>query len=301
MQERTETKYRIDKCVEKILFALPSVFSILFIILPLSIIFYVSLCKATISSPPYTNIVDITDSSTVKITLNFGNYKKIICDPYYILSSLNSIFLSVIVTIFTVVIGLSMAYGLYKMQRVRKKIFVTLIYISFWTSFLIRIYAWMSLLGKNGTINNLLMAGGIIKHPIQFIGNIYTTYFGMIICYLPFVILPIHSRLETIDKIYIEASYDLGYTPTKTFWKVIIPLLRNAIITSCFFVFSMSIGEFAIPELLGDSSVLTFGKVLWNEFFTNLDWPMACSISIFVIVFILLPVYLLQNKMKHKE
>lgn len=285
---------------EKIFFLLPAIFATLFIIIPTFIILCVSLCKSKLASPPFTNICSLSDTTTLNASINFGNYVALFSDSYYMSALLSSLLLSIMVTILTVMVGFFMAYSLYNMRNRWQKIFITLIYISFWTSFLIRIYSWMNLLGKNGVINNLLIKCHIISLPIQFIGNKYAVYFGMVFCYLPFVILPIHAHLKSIDYIYVEAAYDLGYSPLKTFWKIMVPLSRNSIITSCFFVFSMSIGEFSIPELLGNSSILTFGKVLWNEFFVNLDWPMACAISVFVVIAVLLPAYLIQSRFKGK-
>ncbi|MDR2667257.1 MAG: ABC transporter permease subunit, partial [Holosporales bacterium] len=164
------------------------------------------------------------------------------------------------------------------------------------TSFLIRIYSWMNLLSIHGIVNSILMKFGVIDEPIQFLGSYYTVCLGLVFCYLPFMIFPVYAVLEKIDNSYIEAAHDLGCHPTATFWSITVPLARAGILTGSILVFTASTGEFVIPELLGKSDTVTFGKVLWTEFFTNLDWPMACALSIIMMIFIVLPVFLFQRK-----
>jgi putrescine transport system permease protein len=189
-----------------------------------------------------------------------------------------------------------MAYGIHKIEGNLKNIMLLLVSLSFWTSFLLRIYSWMSLLSVNGALNTFLLKMGIISEPIQFIGTYYTVCLGLVFCYIPFMIFPIYAILEKVDKSYIEAAYDLGYSPTKAFWTVTIPLTKGGITTGAILVFSASIGEFVIPELLGGAETITFGRVMWNEFFSNLDWTMACALSIGMMFFIILPIYILRRK-----
>lgn len=163
-----------------------------------------------------------------------------------------------------------------------------------WTATLIRVYALINLLGSQGVLNSLL--GFFEISPIKFLGNYVTVCFGLVFCYLPYMILPIYSILEKHDKSCIEAAYDLGCTPFRTLWQVTIPLCKGGIVTGCILVFATTIGEFSIPELLGSSDTLMFGRILWTEFFNNLDWAMSCAMSIVMMVFIITPIYIIQKR-----
>ena len=245
---------------------LPMLWVAIFVVIPLLIIFKVSFGEAVFDTPPFTDIFAFSSSAFINIKLNLQNYVTLFQDSYYFNAFANSISISCVSTALCLVIGLMMAYGLHKLQYKTKITLLLLISLSFWTSFLVRIYAWINLFSHNGIVNCLLINIGVIKNPIQFIGNYYSVCFGMVFCYLPFMILPIHSSLEKLDKSYTEAAYDLGCSPTKTFWQVTVPLAKHGISAGCLLVFSTSIGEFAIPELLGGADTITFGRVLWSEF-----------------------------------
>lgn len=270
--------------------ALPILWIVLFFIIPTLIIFKVSFSESVFSAPPFTDIFSCSSSGFINIKLNLQNYINLFKDSYYFNAFINSIILSSVSTILCLIIGFMMAYGLHKFRYKTKIILLLLISLSFWVAFLVRIYAWINFFSYNGFINHMLIKIGIINTPIQFVGNYYSVCLGMVFCYLPFMILPIHSSLEKLDKSYIEAAYDLGCSPTKTFWQVTVPLAKYGVAAGCLLVFSTSIGEFAIPELLGGPDTLTFGRVLWNEFFTNIDWPIACALSVVMMILILTPI-----------
>ncbi|MBR1944483.1 MAG: ABC transporter permease [Alphaproteobacteria bacterium] len=272
----------------------PSIWIILFFIIPIFIVFNTSLCESIFSIPPISSVCRWLDGHLLNIKINFENYFRLIKESYYLLSFVNTVVISVTVTFICFVFGFAMAYAICKTGERTRSILMSMVSLSLWTATLIRIYAWINLLGTNGVINNFLSYFGIA--PIKFLGNYYTVCIGLLFCYLPYMILPLYSVLEKFDKSYIEAAYDLGCSPASTFLHVILPLCKNGIITGCIIVFSSTIGEFVVPELLGSSDVLLFGRILWMEFFNNLDWPMACALSIVVMIFIITPIYVLQKK-----
>jgi putrescine transport system permease protein len=188
------------------------------------------------------------------------------------------------------------AYAISQLPLKKRPLFIFLVSISFWTSLLIRVYSWMNLLSPHGFLNSLLIKCGLIDSHIQFLGNYYAVSLGIVFCYLPFVIFPVYSVIEEIDNTLIEAAADLGVHPCRVFWTVTIPLSKTGIITGGILVFATTIGEFVIPELLGGPDAITIGRVLWMEFFNNLDWPMACSMSIVLAFFTILPIFFLKDK-----
>ena len=275
---------------------IPTVWIIFFFMFPLFIVFKISFSESIFAIPPFTEIFNFTKEHILEIKLNFKNYISIFRDSYYLSAFTNSLYLSIVTTILCFFVGFPMAYGIHRVSDRLKTVLLLLVSLSFWTSFLVRIYSWMSLLSVNGAINSILLKLGLISAPIQFIGTYYAVCLGMIFCYLPFMIFPVYAVLEKVDKSYIEVAYDLGCRPTKTFWTVTIPLSSSGIITGSVLVFSASIGEFVIPELLGGADAVTFGRVLWTEFFSNLDWTMACSLSIGMMLFIILPIFIFQKR-----
>lgn len=275
---------------------IPTAWIIFFFIFPLFIVFKISFSESIFAIPPFTEICSFTKEHILEIKLNFKNYISIFRDSYYLSAFTNSLYLSIVTTILCFFVGFPMAYGIHRVSDRLKTVLLLLVSLSFWTSFLVRIYSWMSLLSVNGAINSILLKLGLISAPIQFIGTYYAVCLGMIFCYLPFMIFPVYAVLEKVDKSYIEVAYDLGCRPTKTFWTVTIPLSSSGIITGSVLVFSASIGEFVIPELLGGADAVTFGRVLWTEFFSNLDWTMACSLSIGMMLFIILPIFIFQKR-----
>lgn len=274
----------------------PIIWIALFFVAPLLIILKLSFSESVFAIPPFTEIFNTAQSSVLEIKLNFKNYISVFQDSYYVTAFINSVFLAFTAVIICFIIGFPMAYGIYNAGGNLKTILLLLISLSFWTSLLIRIYSWMNLLSVNGFINSILIKLGVIDTPIQFIGTYYAVCLGLVFCYLPFMIFPVYAVLEKIDRSYIEAAYDLGCRPTKTFWTITIPLAKPGILAGSMLVFATSIGEFVIPELLGGPEAITFGRVLWNEFFTNLDWPMACALSMTMMLFIILPVFVFQKK-----
>lgn len=275
---------------------IPILWMFLFFILPLIIALKISFSESAFSTPPYTDVFSWTKKYMLQIELNLSNYATLIKDAYYRCAFLNSLLISTAATFLCLVIGYMMAYAMNGLKERTRSILLLFISLSFWTSFLIRVYSWMNLLSVHGVVNSFLTKIGLIDTPIQFIGNYYSICLGMVFCYLPFMIFPIYSVLEKVDKSCIEAAYDLGCSPVKTFWVITVPLSKFGIITGCVLVFASSIGEFVVPELLGGADCVTVGRVLWTEFFSNLDWPMACALSVVMAIFIVLPIFFFQRK-----
>ena len=273
---------------------IPSIWIIIFLIIPIIIVFKTSFCESIFGIPPISTICRWLDGHLLNIKINFENYFRIIKDSYYLLSFINTAIITTIVTFTCFIFGFLMAYAICKTSDKTKSILMSMVSVSLWTATLIRIYAWINLLGTNGVINNFL--SNFCIGPIKFLGHYSTVCVGLVFCYLPYMILPLYSVLEKFDKSYIEAAYDLGCSPIRTFWSVTLPVCKNGIITGCIIVFSIAIGAFVVPELLGSSDVLLFGRILWMEFFNNLDWPMACALSIVLMIFIIIPIYVMQKK-----
>ncbi len=277
---------------------LPMLWLVIFLVCPLLIILKISLSEAVFSMPPFSEVFSRLGNFVFEIKISLKNYARLIEDSFYIKAFFNSIYLAFASSILCCAVGLPIAYGIHKARLNLRSVLLLLISLSFWSSLLTRVYSWMNLLSINGFINSMLLKVGIISEPIQFIGNYYAICLGLVFCYLPFMIFPIYSILEKIDQTHIEAALDLGCTPTRIFWTITLPLVKPGIIAGSILVFATSVGEFVIPELLGGADTITLGRVIWSEFFTNLDWPMACAISISMMFLIILPVLIFQRKEK---
>lgn len=277
---------------------LPTVWLVLFLVCPLLIVLKISISESVFSIPPFSEVCSNLEDFVFEIKLNFKNYAKLLEDSFYVKAFFNSVCIAFVSAILCCTIGFPIAYGIHEARPNVRTILLLLVSLSFWSSFLIRVYSWMNLLSINGFVNSILLKIGIISEPIQFIGNYYAICLGLVFCYLPFMIFPIYSILEKVDKTHIEAALDLGCNPTRTFWTITFPLAKPGIISGCTLVFATSIGEFVIPELLGGADTITLGRIIWSEFFTNLDWPMACAISISLMILIILPIFLFQRKDK---
>lgn len=224
-----------------------------------------------------------------KLTLNFSSYQFLLTDSLYIKTYLSSIKYALITTLLCLVIGYPFAYYMARSPKHLQPMLLMLIMLPFWTSFLLRIYAWKTLLVSNGVINNALMSLGIIDSPLPMMNNSFSLLIGMVYSYLPFMILPLYANLSKLDIRYLEAAADLGTSPFKAFWLITVPLSKAGIIAGSMLVFIPAVGEYVIPELLGGSSTLMIGRVLWDEFFSNNDWPMASAVAVVMILLILLP------------
>jgi putrescine transport system permease protein len=247
--------------------------------------------KISLSEMQLTTISDMIDWSNgwPKLTLNFASYQFLATDSLYIKTYLSSIKYALITTLLCLAIGYPFAYFMARSPKHMQPTLLMLIMLPFWTSFLLRIYAWKTLLVSNGVINNILISLHIIDTPIAMMNNSFSLLLGMVYSYLPFMILPLYANLSKMDIRYLEAAADLGTSPFKAFWLITVPLSKAGIIAGSMLVFIPAVGEYVIPELLGGSSTLMIGRVLWDEFFSNNDWPMASAVAVVMILLILVP------------
>lgn len=282
--------------------AIPYFWLIIFFLFPCLILMKISLSDSVISAPPYSSIADwVSSLDTLILKLNFSNYTSLFTDEIYIRSFLSSIGIAATSTFFCLLIGFPTAYAIARSNVKYRGILLTLVVLPFWTSFLIRVYACILLLSPAGIINNVLLSLNIINEPLHLIHNTPAACFGIVYTYLPFMILPLYSAIEKIDLSIVEAAYDLGSSPIKTLISIIIPLSFPGIVAGSSLVFIPAIGEFVIPELLGGAQTLTIGRVVWNEFFGNLSWPVASALAIILLVFVVFPSLIYQVINDNKE
>ncbi len=250
---------------------------------------------ATLSTTtdPYAAILDYS-AETLNIALNLGNYLFLLSDSLYVSAYWGSVKIAFLSTVFCLLIGYPMAYGMARSKPSTRNILLLLVVLPFWTSFLLRVYAWIGLLKNNGVINNILMSLGIIDEPIVMMQTDFAVYLGIVYSYLPFMILPLYSTLEKMDLTLLEAAADLGCRPTKAFVKITLPLSLPGIVAGCMLVFIPAVGEYVIPALLGGPDTLMIGRVLWDEFFANRDWPVASAVAIAMLLLLVVPIMIFQ-------
>ena len=274
--------------------AIPFVWLLLFFLAPFFIVAKISLAEYAISSPPFTPMIEWTRDGVMSIRLVFENFSYIMSDGLYANTYINSLKISVSSTILCLLLGYPIAYGIVRSGPVAKPLLLFLIILPFWTSFLLRVYAWMGLLADQGTINNILIAIGLIEDPIRMLYTEFAVYVGIVYTYLPFMILPLYANMERLDGSLNEAAADLGSRPTNTFFKVTLPLTIPGIIAGSLLVFIPATGEYVIPDLLGGGNVQMIGRVLYNEFSRNVDWPIASAVAIILLVLLVLPMLVFQ-------
>ncbi|MGI9274881.1 MAG: ABC transporter permease subunit [Endozoicomonas sp.] len=283
----------------RLLIGAPYLWLLLFFLVPFAIVVKISFSMADIAIPPYTAIVEYADEM-LSFHLNLGNYLFLADDELYLLSYLTSIRLALFSTIFCLLLGYPMAYAMSRAPARTQTLLMFLVLLPSWTSFLIRIYAWMGILRNNGLLNNFLLWLGVIDQPLQILNTNIAVYIGIVYAYLPFMILPIYANLSKLDRSYLEAAEDLGAKPWKTFFQITLPLSRAGIIAGSMLVFIPAVGEYVIPELLGGPDSLMIGKVLWQEFFNNRDWPLASALAMIMLLILCLPIAYF-NHVQNKE
>ena len=269
--------------------AIPYVWLLLFFLVPFIIVLKISFAETEIAIPPYTDLVTF-DDNRLTIDLNLGNYAYLFSDDLYLSAYLSSIRIALVSTLLCLLIGYPMALAISRAPASTRNVLLLLVILPSWTSFLIRIYAWIGILKPNGYINNFLMSLGIIDDPIIMLHTDFAVYIGIVYAYLPFMILPLYANMMKLDHSLVEASQDLGASPFTTLMRVIVPLTKAGIIAGCMLVFIPAVGEFVIPELLGGPQTLMIGKVLWEEFFNNRDWPVASAVAIVMLALLIIPI-----------
>lgn len=271
--------------------SIPYLWMFLFFLLPFAIVLKISFSQAAIAIPPYQSIFQYAEQA-LTIVLNLGNYIFLTQDSLYFAAYMGSLKIALVATLVCLALGYPMAYAIARAPRDRQLIYLLLIMMPTWTALLIRVYAWMGILNNNGLLNNALMSMGLVDAPLQILNTNIAVYIGVVYAYLPFMVLPLYANLAKHDETLIEAATDLGAGRIKAFWQVTVPLSRAGIIAGSMLVFIPVVGEFVIPELLGGPETLMIGKVLWQEFFNNRDWPVASALAIIMLALLLIPITL---------
>jgi putrescine transport system permease protein len=277
----------------------PYLWLLFFFLVPFLIVFKISLSQTAIAMPPYTPTLDIGAGFSALIEglreLSFDNYLWLLDDALYFNAYVSSVVIAAVSTFLTLLVGYPLAYAMARAPGSLRPILLMLVILPFWTSFLIRVYAWIGILKPEGLLNQFLMWVGVIDTPLLIMNTHTAIFIGIVYSYLPFMVLPLYATLEKMDFSLIEAAQDLGCPPTAAFWKITFPLSLPGVVAGCLLVFIPAVGEFVIPDLLGGSQTLMIGKTLWNEFFANRDWPVASAVAIILLLILVLPIMFFQR------
>jgi putrescine transport system permease protein len=268
--------------------AVPYVWLLLFFLAPFAIVFKISFAESQMAQPPFTNLVEWADDM-LTLSLNMFNYKDLVEYDLYLKGYLTSIKIAFFSTIFCLLLGYPIAYVISRMPPHTRNVCLMLVIMPSWTSFLVRIYAWMGILKGNGLLNNLLLSLGVIDQPLAIMHTPTAVYIGIVYAYLPFMVLPIYANLVKHDHSLLEASADLGAKPWTSFFRITVPLSMAGVIAGSMLVFIPAVGEFVIPELLGGPNSIMIGKLLWAEFFNARNWPGAAAVAVVMLLLLVLP------------
>ena len=277
----------------------PYVWMLVFFAIPFLIVLRISFSQKANAMPPYTALLEYVDNA-VSLRLNLDNYLSLLRDNQYLDAYLSSIQIAAVSTLLTLLIGYPLAYVIARMSPAARNVAMMLVVLPSWTSFLIRVYAWIGILDSNGILNRVLLGLGLIDSPLHILYTPVAAYIGIVYCYLPFMVLPLYANLVKHDQRLLEAAYDLGAAPWKAFVSITLPLSRNGIVAGCMLVMIPTVGEFVIPEMLGGPDTLMIGRVLWGEFFNNLNWPKASAVAIVMLITLLIPI-LIFNRYQQRE
>lgn len=279
----------------------PFLWLALFLLLPFLLVLKISFADLKFGVPPYTPLAQLKDE-TLTIALSLRGYALLFTDSLYIATYLNSVKMAAVTTLCCILIGYPMAYYIARSRPSVRNLLLLGVILPFWTSLLLRVYAWVGILRNDGLLNNLLQWLGIIDSPLEIYRTDLAVYIGLIYAYLPFFILPLYANLVKFDVRYLEAAYDLGARPWRAFLNVTLPLSMPGVIAGSMLVFIPSVGEYVIPEMLGGANTLMMGRVMWTEFFNNADWPMAAAVTCIMVLMLLVPLVIFQyNQVKQLE
>lgn len=303
----------------RVVIAVPYAWLLFFFLIPFVIVFKISLSDLAISMPPYTPALEgLRDFFARLSEFDLENYRLLMCDllgyigigaglcqggfsidfferPYLSVAYISSLKIAAVSTFLTLLVGYPVAYAMARAPQSMRPTLLMLVILPFWTSFLIRVYAWIGILKPEGLLNQLLLNIGLINEPLVIMNTNMAVYIGIVYSYLPFMVLPLYSALEKLDHSLIEAAQDLGCRPLSAFWKITFPLSLPGVVAGCLLVFIPAVGEFVIPDLLGGSRTLMIGKTLWSEFFNNRDWPLASAVAIILLLILVVPIVLFQR------
>ena len=277
---------------------LPYLWLLLFFLAPFIIVLKISFATPIVAQPPFTELFDLDSDASQWWLASWENYQFLTEDNLYWVSYFKSIKVAFISTIICLLIGYPMAYGIARATPIKRNILLMLVILPFWTSFLLRVYAWMGLLGKNGIINSALMHVGIVDSPLQLLYTDMAVYLGIVYTYIPFMILPLYANLEKMDTSLHDAAADLGARPWQVFINITLPLSIPGILAGSLLVFIPAIGEYVIPALLGGLDSLMIGRTLYDEFFVNRDWPLASAVATILLLILVIPIMLFQRSQR---
>jgi putrescine transport system permease protein len=265
--------------------ALPFAWLIVFFLLPFMLVLVIAFGTNSPDSVP-----------PVELGLNFESFRLLFTDDLYLAAWISSLRIAATSTLAALLLGYPMAYAIARAAPERRPLLLMLVVLPFWTSFLIRVYAWMGLLSENGLLNQFLRWTGLVPHPGTILGTEWAIHLGIVYAYLPFMVLPLYATLEKLDWGLLEAAADLGAKPMAAFFTVTLPLSMPGVMAGCLLVFIPAVGEFVIPDLLGGTNTLMIGKVLWDEFFSNADWPLASAVAILLLILLVGPIAVFQRQ-----
>jgi len=292
---RQGVRRTLDRHGKWVIILPPMLFLLVFFLIPFLFAFKISFADSDISIPPFTKMFSTTADNHINITLGLDNYNRLFfSDDLYAASYLYSLRTAFFSTMICLLIGYPMAYAMSRAKKTTQNLLLLIIILPFWTSFLLRVYALESIIRENGLLNTALLWLGIIDHPLQIMRTTVAVYLGIIYSYLPFMILPLYATLEKLDNTLLEAASDLGRRPWRSFFEITLPLSLPGVIAGSMLVFIPAVGEFVIPQLLGGPNSLMIGRVLYDEFFSNHDWPMASAVAICFLVLLVGPIAIYQ-------
>jgi putrescine transport system permease protein len=284
--------------------AAPYLWMVLFFLVPFGFVLKISLSQTVIAQPPYIPIFDLTQGfaaiRAAFAALSLDNFKLLVSDDLYILSYLRSLMVALVSTAILFAIGYPIAYAMARLPRKWQSVAMMLVIIPFWTSFLIRIYAWINILQHDGLLNQILLALHIVSTPVVWLSTDSAMYLGIVYSYLPFMILPLYATLARMEPVLLEAAADLGSSRLEAFWLVTFPLSLPGVGAGVLLCFIPIVGEFVIPDLLAGSNSMMIGQTLWLEFFTNKDWPVASAIAVVLLALLLVPL-LIYDRLQRRQ
>ena len=286
---------------QRLVIAIPYLWLLLFFLVPFLIVLKISFAEfSPLGRPPYEPVFHWLEEGALQIKLLIGSYVYLFNEPLYVSSWIYSIKVAAISTLCCLALGYPMAYAISRAPPTYRNVFLMLVILPFWTSFLLRVYAWIGLLKTDGVINNVLMGIGLTDEPLAMMNTSFAVYIGIVYSYLPFMILPLYSNLEKHDNTLLEAAQDLGAGPIRSFLRITLPLSFPGVVAGSLLVFIPAVGEYVIPSLLGRTDQLMIAKLLSDEFFLNRDWPKASAVAIAMLLLLVVPIMIFQ-RFQNKE
>jgi putrescine transport system permease protein len=290
---------KFDRWYRRAAIGIPYVWLIIFLLVPFLIVLRISLSQTELAQPPYSPVFDLSAGwqglKDFVAALSFANFKLLFGDWLYVSSYLRSVTFAFVSTLILLAIGIPIAYGMARAPQRLQPVLVIAVILPFWTAFLIRIYAWITILQRDGLLNDALLVLGIISEPVTWLATDTAIYIGIVYSYLPFMVLPLYASFEKMDETLLEAAADLGCPRWKAFWLVTLPLALPGVFAGSLLCFIPIVGEFVIPDLLGGSDAMFIGQTLWAEFFSNKDWPVASALATVLLAILLVPIVFYQT------